>query len=620
MNNKQIIATCKEFSRAYDEIEHYIQKTAYEYKLYKQGIDTLMKKEKDPLNKYPNGWFPSLAGQFAISHIMDDPDHIGKLLQKYREELTTSTTRIVKFWKENPYRWIFFTINQEHGNDIFTIKDEFTDEEMLIYSPGLHQLQGTGESRRANYLTLMNYNGECLQTIGIIHYYHLFREDLEFFCRVLDTKRFEEKGLHGVIQDHFITFFNLDEISTIPQSKFKLERLAYHWKSFLLPDIGKVTFPGAWKTRETTANGQSLRCLDYEGPTDQLLTQVTVPKSLLGEQSPQEFWIMENSPLPSIYYNLETGETGINSLTSSTFTILTCILASIWPKIDPIQCKPDFTVSIHLLKVIDSIKNLHLPWEALVSPFNKKDAATPQDDHLKKINMVLQEIFEASNNGRMVDVDKICKKSGLDPSEIALIIEQIQNSRAERIPELKLSEEDRKYALDYPVPPPNLRRMFERSLDMSEIIKVNDDRQTYETFATLTNNSYAKTLNIGMLAEFISDIFIDEYDWDAGIPIMNSFIYMILHSHDQKTLVRTYALEILKLYHHILLPYLDLDTNGFVAAFSRFVYRKLAKNALVTLDSRPSKEDLARGTYPIRPSEVFIEMFEYNGPPEFRPS
>jgi len=91
---------------------------------------------------------------------------------------------------------------------------------------------------------------------------------------------------------------------------------------------------------------------------------------------------------------------------------------------------------------------------------------------------------------------------------------------------------------------------------------------------------------------------------------MDAFFFILILQDSERLSVRAYALELLKLFHQVILPSLRLDVEGFINRFSNFVYRKLCRCALVVVDSRPNKEDLAKGTYLIHSSEFFDDFLE----------
>ena len=180
-----------------------------------------------------------------------------------------------------------------------------------------------------------------------------------------------------------------------------------------------------------------------------------------------------------------------------------------------------------------------------------------------------------------------------------------------RFPELKISQGDRDFSLPAcPVPPPALRRGFRDYLDHSSVFFACDDEEAFETFCAFSGASHASDLDIGELAGYISDLFVDAFGENSGLTIMNTLFYQMIHVGDQWIPVRSYALEILKLFHHVLLPDLKTDMEGFISRLSRFVLRKLCTNAICEVRSKPSKEDLERGTYPISSTVFFTDFLE----------
>jgi len=610
MDKKSFSQTCRQYSSHYNEIEPIAFQMTHDDKTARKYLNELhrMDNDDDSQNVYPKGWFTDLAGQFALTNVMTDPQAIDRLRRKYRDQLSDSAIKALEFWQENPYRWEFFEISQEHGDHFYTIRDMLSAEETILFSPGITGMQGVNETRECVYCTLLFENGACDQTVGIIHSYHLNREDIEYFCLGIDRVAFLEEHLNGVIKNNFIEFFKLDDISTINFTYSNSSRIAYHWKTLEFSSVRDLVFPGKWQKSSTIFFGEELLKLDFQGADATVLDQVAVPSQMLVGNTLEEFWEPIGMDVGSIYLNLDTGSLGMESLTLNSFQKLMCILSNVLPGIDPLACEPDWRISPHLLFLTEKMENFSVPWFNFREPFNHIHEKHAEDKQVENINMFLKDYFMARNDGKPFNLKRACLENDLQEDEARSIIQSLEEHLAQRIKPLELSNDDQALALSYPIPPPSLLKYFGNDLDNSGIFTPNDDDACYELFATLTNNSFVSEVKPSGIGMFVSTLFANEFGRTEGFHIMDAFFLLLLEKNGERLAVRVYALEILKLFHQVLLPSLNLDVEGFVSRFSNFVYRKLCRCALVLIDSRPTKENLSKGTYLIRSSEFFDDF------------
>lgn len=614
MEKKEILQTCRQYSSHYNEIEPYIFQMNSDDKIAKKILDEILHREEDAElpNRYPEGWFKSLAGQYAAAHVMTDPQAISRLHHKYRDQLSDSAIKALDFWQKHPFRWEFFEINQEHGNHVYTIRDLLTGEETLLYSTAITDMQGVKETCDCVYCTILFENGACDQTVGIIHSVSLTRDDIEFFCQSLDKVAYNEGNLDEVINANFLDFIFLDDIATIPPVYSNGTRVAFHWKAFEFSNVRDLVFPGEWKSSSKTFLRDEFLRLDYLGANDALMERVEVPSEMLAEKSPTEFWKSGSMDIGSIYLNLDNGSVGVESMTLRSFQMLVCILSSVLPGVDPLTNEPDWILSPQLLTITKKIEDFNPPWFDLKKPFDHEYDNQVKNERIESFNQVLQSYISARNEGKNFNLKQACFENDLEESEIQSVIQTLEKNMANKYKPLELSEEDRALALSYPTPPPSSLKQFGNDLDQSGIFRTNDDNACYELFATLTNNSYVSEVKPGGIGRFVSGLFANEFGRTDGYHLMDAFFFILILQDGERLTVRAYALELLKLFHQAILPSLGLDAEGFINRFSNFVYRKLCRCALVMVDSRPTKENLAKGTYLIHSSEFFDDFLEPN--------
>lgn len=606
MNTQQILLPCMEYSRILDEISNLLFHYAREEKQLSNVLDTLLEREQDEHSGSPNSWFSHMAASFAYSRILTDKDQLTTFLMSNEDELTGSSIEALSYWIDTPPFWSFFSIAEEHENNLFTITDELTQQTMLLYSPGLKNMQGRATTRKCVYSTLLLPNGACWQTLGVIHVYHLTAMDMVFFCKGIDADLYDKEGLTGIVNRHFLDFCQLDDIAAIPPVSMKGQIIKFYWKELHLPGITNVTLPGNWEMEKA---GTFIHYL-YTGPDAALLRQVKVPSRLLKRWPIEEFWGEDSTENCELYIDTRTERIGINSLSERGFSMLTCLLASLFPQINAQSCKPDWIISPPIVGIIDTIKHFSIPWKEFTAPFEKLHKDKQENSALDPINTLLKEYTNARNTGKPFDGEQRCKELHVDPRIFESVIDQYEKIMEKHFPKLKLREEDQSYSLDLLVPPPKVLEAYSADLDSSRCFTVLDDVYTYDLFTHLTGGSYYDTVRIGGLGSHFSNLFSEEFGWENGMHIMNSFFFMLLTFGDRPIVVRSYAIEILRIFHHTLLPSLNTNVDGFVKRFGTFVFRKLCTNGLCEITARPTKAELDKGTYAIR-STLLFDNFIY---------
>ena len=394
MDTKQIVSICKDYSRSYQEIEKYVFAWARKNKTLMKTIDVLNAMEEAEDNQFPKGWHRYQGASFALSQALAQDRALAQIVKRHQLELSSQSLAALRHWRETPVHWAFFTIRGSHGSDLYEVIDGLTEEKFLLYSPGITSLQGTADSREAHYLALVFHNGTCWQTMGNLHFFHITEADMDFYCRALDERLYVQSGLTGVINHHFIDFFTLDRISVIPQIHHGGERVALHWKALRIPGIDTTVLPGDWDIEEFKGDdgGDALLRFRYQGPDGELL-KTPVPHSFLGNKSLQEFWEVEDMQFSELYIDKGTEEVGMHALTLAGHRLLACLLATRFPQIDPMHFEPDRIVSMSMLRVIDDIPTLSLPWATLMTPFDRREREEPDaEGDLEGINTPAQRI------------------------------------------------------------------------------------------------------------------------------------------------------------------------------------------------------------------------------------
>ena len=131
-----------------------------------------------------------------------------------------------------------------------------------------------------------------------------------------------------------------------------------------------------------------------------------------------------------------------------------------------------------------------------------------------------------------------------------------------------------------------------------------------DAFNALTKGMYKDDFfDIGLL-EFIEDMFLETFDDDnLAYTLANSFLWILFYKGRQWVPVRSYTIEMLKLFpFSIKEAYPDAET--FIETFSTFTKKVLCPKGICSLSARPKIEETKKGTYTIKGSEAFYSLVE----------
>ncbi len=617
---KKIKNSCDRFNRNLEEIEPSMYRWVLRSASVASDIAELKKREQDPENAYPENWHDMMAAGRAISYTLTRKERIQKFLGSHRHKITDDAIELLKHLQDNPLRWTAFRVDEKLDKNLFRITDVLDKEKQLppLYSIGVSNQLRSSISQDTLFITLILDNGESLQTIGIIHsYLSVTENDLDFLCSVLDKDLYENRGLSGVISKHFLKFFAIDEIAEIPPIVFRGMLSEVIWRELHLEDIGRVLLPGNWDIEETI---DGVLRFEFLGPDEKL----TALEPMAG-QNPEQPWKMAGM-FPSYLYLYPQKQTAcIHAASFHDYTILHQVLNGKFDLEEGARGLPFFRISSTVWSIASQIPDLALPWDWYIEQFEEEEDEDPEDPEdtenpegtedspfMASINTLISEVMIARNSGTEVDIPKRCDELGLDLSIAESILEQLEGVTKRMMPDLELTDDDRTWEIpDLTIPPPSIRREFSRPLYNSTLFTTNETRHSYELFASLAGEKNAVKTEPGDMADYITSLFEETFD-RFGPTIMSSLFLILLEQGDRWVSVRSCGIEILKLFHQVLLPTLKTDKDTFLSQFSRFVLMSLCSNGLLELSERPKGEARTRGTYKIRPSAFFRQFIALN--------
>ena len=586
--NKETQELCKTFNRGFNEIEKLIMDWGRDNKKLDSSLQTILALDYNP--RYPKGYGGMSAGNYLLSLILTDPKAIKKLHTKHEAVLTAKANEVLSFWGKHPGFWCYFAIKEILEDDFLTIVDLIKGEEHLLYSPGICSMQKKQDSRNKHYLCLMLGNRQCLQTSGILRYNSLPVSDFLFYCDLFDP----EEPLDTIINKHYIEFFALDEISTIPGIQHRGHSMLYTWQEFSLDRFDITTIGGVWNIQEK----DNLISYALNKPDESMMD---VPQGkLLSTDFPSMSF--------TLYRDTTTATMAINTAALASYTIIASLLKRSYPEL-ALPKEPEVAISIPLYGLVSRM-DLDLPWSKFKTIIDFKKEK-PVDKDMAKMNDLLKHLMEAQNTGKAFDAKAYSKRSGLALEVIEGVIATVQDSYAKNMPRYEVPPEDAKYELSgWPVPPPTTRRLFSNSLVDSDIFEFDEGPNTIQAFNVLTGGQYNEDFFDMGLLEFIEILFLDAFDdYRFTCMLVNTLFWILFHKGKEWLPVRSYAIEMLKLFPHPIQEAYP-DAEQFIEEFSTFTKKYLCTRGICSLSKRPLGTEVKKGAYVIKGSDAFFSLVE----------
>ncbi len=588
--NKEIIELCKTFSKGFDEVEELIIDWGWDKKELKKPLQQIMALDNNA--RYPEGYGSMSAGNFLLSLILTDAEALDKLHKKHATTISQKAEQVLTYWGEDTPFWCFFAIEEGLEGDFLRIVDLLSEEEHLLYSPGISGMQRKNESRGKHYLCLMIPNGQCLQTAGILRFNSLSVSDFLFYLNL-----FEPQGdLASVINKHYVEFFMLDEISTLPKVMHRGNEMLYTWQEFTLEDFSIDSLGGKWNIKEEGA------CISYslEEPDQGMMD---VPH---GELLDSDFPAMSFT----LYRDTTTGTMAINTTALTAYSIIAALLQRAYPAL-VLPKEPEVAISMALSSILSRM-DLDLPWSKYKTIMAyEKETKAPESADMAKLNKLLQAYMQAQNTGKSFDAKAYSKKSGLALEMVEEVIKSLQNTFAKNMPTYEVPAEDKAFELTgWPVPPPATKRLFTDSIVDSDLFEFDEGPNTLSAFDALTGSLYKKEIFSEGLLEFIETQFLEYFDDYRFVCMLeNSFFWILYYKGKEWLPVRSYAIEMLKMFPHPIQQAFP-NTEHFIEDFSIFTRKYLCTRGICSLKARPKAAEVATGMYVIKGSEAFYSLVE----------
>jgi hypothetical protein len=359
-------------------------------------MEAAIKKYKKAASEIPASYLNFFRSEYIAHRIFKTDGLIHKFLnQSALQRLSQEQIEFLRLKSENPWRFSFAEITSNPDDSFFMMDDVMTGEEYLLYSPGMEAT--LKEYKPRLWFNLIEFNGQCWQTYGLIIPFLAFSaDDIFFFATEVNPKIEDEEMLMAEVERNPIPFFMLVSASFSPMVTSRGYVSVICQSSDNIPGLPVENLRGSF---EVSWNKDVYRL------------------SLMKLQEIPHF--------AQAYYNENTGELLRTSMTTHGFRMLT---SAFLKKGIHLQADADIVVAPAMLFAAQKILNKHIELNSYEKYFSVKQEVS---EDVSRINAFLALALPLYNEGKEIDIEKLAGKAGIDPAMAADIWKQVKKKTDE---------------------------------------------------------------------------------------------------------------------------------------------------------------------------------------------
>ncbi|MCB9246978.1 MAG: hypothetical protein H6606_11190 [Flavobacteriales bacterium] len=361
-----------------------------------KNIDRALRRYKHIVEQMPRDFFPTVSAEYIIgkgvvkdgliNKYMDHP-HIRRLDPEDREFL--------EFQQQNPWRYVFGRIADRPEREFFVLRDEFRDDEYLLYSPSMEAYCKAGHEHSL-YFLLLGFNGACWQTYGLIAPYRsfdagdVFVYGTEVFPEIEDDESF----MDAVHRDP-MPFFMLSVGQELPIVMNGEDEIRHYVSETEIPEFD----------------------------SNKLSPNFTVQWN----ENVYRLSIKKWSQFPhyaSAYYNEETDELCRYALTKRAFDSLSRKLIDCGLDLTP---QEDYSLGLSMQQTIEKILKRKIRVNDYEAYFPEMPESTAQDVHIEQMNAFLNELIPYINSGKTPDIPALANAYSIDVESAKSIYKNLKD-------------------------------------------------------------------------------------------------------------------------------------------------------------------------------------------------
>lgn len=393
-NFNKIRRRCSEDSRLLETtIDQFLLYYAGEqYKLARQ-FDKKIASFRHVTREVQDSWVNMFKSQYIGLQIFKEGGLINKIINHSAlTHLSEDEKSFLKSQIDHPWRFSFSRIIDNPADDFYEMEDVMTGEAYLIFSPSITTILQTNQVRL--WFSLNNFNGLCWQSYGpVMHYSGFEKEDMVYFATEVNNGHWisDAEELMEIVHQNPIPFQMLFNGSRLPLVFHKEHQFVKNYAEYSDDSFDASVFKNRFK-------------VEYAG-------------------SVYRMSLLEWSEFPhhaQVYYDEKEEVLFLMALTDLGFIKLAEAMNESGYQISEI---PDFRVNHGMKITSERILKRKTKTFDYDQPFSVEDEE--DEENLDAVNRVLAEIIPEINAGKMPNIERLAKKTGMEPEELRDLVEQL---------------------------------------------------------------------------------------------------------------------------------------------------------------------------------------------------
>ncbi|MDZ7772364.1 MAG: hypothetical protein U5K31_06465 [Balneolaceae bacterium] len=384
--------------RSSEQCDRLVDEFLLYYAAQRERLDREMDKRfarfRHVTRQLPASWENSCKAQYIAYRLFRE----GGLIRAYLKHaalqgLSDDDRRYLEHQADHPWRFSFSQIVSQPERHFFEMKDVFTGDTFLLYSPGTtRELQ---LRRPVMWFNLLDYNGSCWQTYGpICPFWGFEPEDILFYFRQLRPRNAGEDpaALLKDLDRNPVPYMALFAKSQLPLTFHKNHQFKYHFAEYL--DDSFDSEPFKMHFRSEYAEGV------------------------------YRFTSLEMGEFPhfaTVFYEEDEELLTLYAHTAAGFEMLIRDLNSYGYELLP---NPDICVNIAMHTTAQTL----LGREITILPYGelfREEVDEVDRQMLDKMNTFFAAYMEDHNAGKATDIEHLAKMSGLELETARDLVRQV---------------------------------------------------------------------------------------------------------------------------------------------------------------------------------------------------
>ncbi len=391
---KKIKQICEENSKISSKvIDEFLIYYAAERNNLEQEMNNRFAAYKHIIRKFPNELTNRLKAQYIAHKVFKQEGLIKSYLNHSAlRNLPEKDRNFLVSQADQSWRFSFSIIKNNPAGNFYMMEDVFSNEEYLLYSPGITK---TLESQSALlWLNLISYNGSCYQSFGPIGAYMSFEpDDIFFFASELNPDITEAEELLTNLEYNPLPYMMLVTGADIPLVYNKEYQIVNVIAGYDLDKINRKDLTKSFKS-------------EYKKGVYML--------SLKNWSDPPHF--------SQAYFDENQNIILLTSMTDRGFRALSEGLNEYG---FDFSADPFLRVNLSMLTTAADILKRKIRLNEYENLFSK-ETSQPDKENLDKLNALLKFVLPDINAGREPDIEFLAAKAGVDIETARDLISQIR--------------------------------------------------------------------------------------------------------------------------------------------------------------------------------------------------